>query len=1096
MTIQRALELKSQGKAVNSPIKTRSTRAIKELRQAPSSRFQQVMLAKEAQTAAMKKAPAKMTPQGDNIYGYLGYNTENMAFGLYEFNEHSQDLIWEDPVYAETELTPANLSLQNGVLKGYIVDIFWGMLFGVYYVEYDFETGEPKAFVADESGELTFMQSAALDTNEGVFYGYGAYEGEYGLLSAPADDPFNYTLVTASDDFCTAMCYNAADDALYGVNDKYEFVSIDKLSGEQTPLATLDVDGGATYLTGMCYDPVSNLYYWNINTLDDRSYLATIDGGSYALNVFQELFASEEYMALVTTDDKINPDQPKRPEAGAADFYKDNLIGFVSFTMPSQMADGTEISGKVDYLTFVDGNLYSTGTAEAGEEVKANFAVEPGLHIFGMKAVVNGVESSMTNVRAYVGNDTPLMPENVRITDNEISWNAVGSVGVHGGYVDAAAVEYDVFLNGEFIARTMETSQAINIDKEADLQTYNATVVAVCNGYESEAGSSNTIVEGAALALPLYIEPTPEQFAISTVLDGNEDGKSWTLVEYTEDGDYCIDSGWNATEVSDEWYFLPPFVVEDVTKFYTFSMDAALRSTQYTDEYVEVLLCNEPSKSGVVDEIIPEFSPISSAFEQARGEFRVRQAGTYYVAIHATSEPDMYGIRACNFAIEDNNITLESPEAVSDIELEAAAEGKLEATATITLPSMTLGGAEIPADAKLVANLSCGENKITLEGAPGEEVSGVIATAQGDNIVSVTVALGDLNSPMASETVYTGVTVPATVASLTAELSDDHCSITLSWPAVTEPFDEDGYVDPETIVYDIYKVIPTIFGNQWSLYEPGVEETTYTYTSDYQDFVQLGVVSRNAAGDNGYLMSITAVVGPSYELPIYEDFDDPEVAFNTEPWVIGSSEDAPSAQFGLYYTNSLSEAYAGSETIVLAVKGEEGAYGELSTPVFKTTGLESAAITLDVCGDFFLPNVTIAAEAEGIEAEEIGTVTMDELGFHKVSVVLPEKFMGKEFVRLSIRCEFETGNEVLAIESIEIGSSTGVASIATSGVKIAAGKNVINVSGLNGQNVTVSTLDGRVAAKAEKVGKDASFNVESGIYVVNAGGKKAKVVVR
>lgn len=1112
VSLKEMMQQKGNGFAIEMPAKLKNNgmKAIKNLKTNHASRFHKLKAEEKTGRMHSKKAPGKVLASGDNIFGYLGYTMGDSPYGLYEFNDGSQELKWADSLYDLYGIYASNLSLSDGVLKGYSVQMSIFGLSGVDYVEYDFESGEVLTNIPANLTSATFIQTAALNTNENVFYGYGAYEGNYAFMSAPADDPFNYTMIKAGSNTCFAICYNANEDLLIGVDSNFDLVRIDKSSGETTVLSHIDIPDLYPYLAGMVYDPASNLYYFNPQTSDDSSYLASINPATYEITILEEFPNSEQWMSFVTTDEEANPYKPGRPTAGAADFYKANLIGFVNFTLPTEMADGSEIvtnkDGKITYKTFVDGELYSVGTDVPGAEIRANFAVpEDGSYTFAMcvetTQEVDGEmqtsESAKASVKAYVGNDTPLTPTNVVLNADEVTWEPVTSAeGVHGGYVDVKAITYNVYLNGEPVNSNLTvTSCPVEIDKDGDLSAYNATVTAVANGHESSAASSNSIVEGAAMVLPYYIKPTPEQFEISQVIDENNDGASWQYVSYYMGGP-AVYSDWSSSDDMDDWLFLPPVKLDDPTKFYTFSMDVALSWSYYNQEYLEVLLCTKDDSGNiqVVGTIVDEFSPESEEYEHISETFRVRQEGAYYIALHCLSEAVQDGIYAANFKVEDNNITLESPAAVEDLDLEAAEKGELKATATFTMPTATLGGAELEADANLVATLSCGDKQATVSGKPGEEISAVIETAQGTNTVNVTVALGDLNSPMASESVYTGVTAPATPTNLQSSVSADRMSITLTWDAVTEPDDEDGYINPETVVYDIYKVGQSIFGSQWLLYDEGITDTTYTYVADdQQDFVQLGVVARNEAGDNGYLVTSSEIVGPAYSLPIEENFD--EGGFDTTPWMIYSFQDAPQISIALAASNTLGE-YNGDQTC-LVVSGEAGAMGQLGIPYFQTKGCKEVLLSIDVCGDFFLPKVTVLAEADGVETKEIGSIVQDEEGFHIVSVSLPDEFMEKDYVSLFLQFEFENGDETFAAESISIlADGASVASLAGQSVKVMGGKNVINVSGLNGQNVTVADLNGRVVAKSAKVATSASFQVEKGIYVVEAGDKKAKVVVK
>ena len=1099
LSLERARALQGEGKMIapRQMMKgAKSGKSLRPLKNVPASKFHRLVQEKDMRAAAMK-APQKVTAKGDNIYGYLCYadDDEIQPVGLYEFQNEGASLLWTD----YNGLNCTCLSLDEGLLKGYVLESFWGMIFGIYYVEYDFASGDLVTLEEqDLESDASYIQGGTLNTESGEYYGFGVADGTFGFVKISADNHFAYELVSplGNGESCLSFCYNDQDHNFYGVNGNYDFVKFDT-AGNQTVLSHLNVPGGASYLTGLVYDAISNRYYWNINLEDGSSQMATIDGTTYALDIYEDLYNGEEYISMFTTDVVVNPDKPDAPVAvGTPDFYKNSLIGFVSFQLPSSLADGTPIEGEVKYNAYLDGELYSVGSAEAGSVVEINYAAAEGMHTFGLAAVNNGVESRVATVKGYVGNDVPLAPANVALTDTEVTWNAVTG-GVHGGYVDLKALTYNVSINGKVVAEDLtETSLDVAsfIPADAPLAVYTAKVVAVCNGLESSAASSNGVLAGEALELPQYIVPTPEQYAMSVVLDNNGDGQTWVL------SDGFIQTGWSDPDVQmDDWYFLPPMKFESVEKFYSFSFDAARRGSGYINDYVEVLLCNEASPRGVVETIVDEFVP-NTSFDTYNGLFKVRQPGEYYIAIHCTSDGDQYGIQAKNFSVEDNNVTLESPVAVDDLTVEAAPDAKLEATVSFTMPSETLGETAIPADAVLTAVIK-GEQEVTVTGAPGEKISEVFETAQGNNTFTVVVSYDGNNSVPASATVYTGYNVPSTVAEVNAEVSADNYTMTLTWEPVTTGYVDEsdpdgGLIDPATVVYDIYTVQATIFGNSWVLYDAGLTETSYVYSVEDgtpQEMVQIGVVARNEAGDNGYLSSATGVLGVPYELPMGEDFDGEE--FATQPWITYSLTGSGTTEWGVYDSAPFGGVEDGS---CIVAEGIAGSATMLGLPKFTTKGVNGAVINLNVCAQFYLPVVTIYAEKYGSDLEAIGEVVLadEDRGFHKVSIELPAEYLDQEWVALYIYCEFVDGDEAFCMEDISIDKTDKVSAVSVSDIKIAAGKNSISVSGLSGQDVMVTTVDGRIAAKALKAQKDAAFSLEKGVYVVKAGDKKAKVVVK
>ncbi|MDE6341797.1 MAG: hypothetical protein K2K93_05725 [Muribaculaceae bacterium] len=1119
ISLERAKELKAEGKMVSLPAMTRTakaTKALKNLKSAPVSQFHKLILDKDVKAAA-QKAPAKVTAKGDNIYGYLIYSDDpdEMPAGLYEFQSEGASCLWD------SDVSYSAVGLQDGVIKGYYIEAMWGMLFGIYYVETDFATGEILDVVEqDLDSNTNYIQTGTLNTDTEEIYGFGGFDGAAAFIKAPTSDPTNYSVVSYDTPNCISICYNAVEKAFYGVTSEYEFVKIDT-NGDATVLTTLDVPNGALYITGLVYDELSNVYYWNINDTDELSYMATIDGSTYDLDIYETCALGEEYSALFTTDVKGDPMKPGKAVALDADFYKESLIGFVNFQLPDKFAEGNALPEEIGYRTYVDGELYSAGTAKAGSVLKANFAVPQGMHTFALAVVVKytdeeGVQKeavgSMASIKKYVGYDNPIAASNVILTDTEVTWtpylytaNGEGE-GVHAGYVDPKSVYYVVTVNGQVAGETepgedawsMNVSDFIKTDEE--LAAYQATVVAVANGLESSVAYSNKIAAGQAFTLPMYITPTADEFALCTIVDNNEDGRGWSYAQGQAQTNYT----YSKDVPMDDWLFLPPFAIEDVTKFYSFSCYLAARSATYSSEWVEVLLCNEPSPRGVVGTIVEEFQPVLAG-ETVEELFRVRQAGDYYIAIHCTSDGDQMGIVAKDFAVEDNNVSFASPAAVENLTAVAGEQGALNATVSFTMPTMTFGEQPLAEDAEVTASIKVnGLEVATVTDKPGAEVSEVVETAQGNNTITVTTSMGELNGLSEKVEVYTGVDVPATVDYVDCVESPDMLSMTLSWPAVTKPYEEGGIINPENVVYDIYAVVQTIFGASWGLYEQGITDTTYTYTVEEgaeQDMVQLGVVARNEAGDCGYLKSAMGILGTPLALPIVEDFEDENALLQSQPWITYAIGETQSGQYqwGFYSNEGNFEGGVEGGTSMVC-QGVAGAITRLGSPRFSTKGMTAAAFNITVNDCFYLPKVTIYAQKYGQDAEAIGEVVLEDPeateGLHTFNIELPAEYLGQDWVGIFIEAEFEDGLEVLVIEDMSITGTSGVKAVSLGNVKIEGGKNVINVSGLNGQDVMISTIDGRIAAKASKVSNNAAFNLEKGVYVVKAGDKEAKVVVK
>ena len=1093
---------------------------------APVSRFHKMMSEKEARGRGITQ-PSRITASGDNIFGYLGFyeGPEDLPVGYYELQEKGAGkLLWKDPYFQETGLGFNNAVKIDNRIAGYILDEIFGKLFGIYYVEIDAETGELlRVEEQDIEFNRNYISIFAYDPEDEKYYGYGRVDDTMCFASAPAWDPLNYTMIKklSGKEMCVSMCYNPKEKSIVGINLNYQLIKIGK-DGRQKPIMDLDVRNGDSYVTGMTYCPKSDLYYWNINYKNGTSSLATIDAEKKELDVYEQFSYIVEYYNLMTTDQYIgNPATPMSPQAGTPEFEKGNLSGTVPFTLPVKTIGGDPLTGEVEYTTYVNGQVYSVGKATIGDRtdeegnieptvVDADFSVpEPGKYSFSMRVTADGLESMKGSTYRWIGNDIPTNPTGVWLRrqkpgnpDNQIkpgaytvSWNAV-TTGINDGFIDLENMEYVVKINGEEHTCTGDHLDVI-LPTDQDLEAYRAEVKAVCNGLESQWITSNAVTEGRSLTLPAYITPTPDQYNVSVVLDNNNDSYTWMLRESKDpENPYYLHSDFShsSKEPMDDWYFLPRMRFEDTESFYAFSMEAALISGYWNKEYIEVLLCSEPTAEGVVDTIIKEFTPITTDYDKIDGLFRVPEAGDYYVGVHSKSAPRQMGVNIRNLVVQQSDATYDSPSEVTDLSIAPVRAGALMVNVTFRMPTTTIINSEIDPEAVLMATVSSPIQTKTVTGKPGEEVTIRLMTEQGDNIFAIQVSNGENRGLITKKVMYTGVSIPATPRSLDVDFTPDMLGMTLTWKAVTTADDGEGYVNPRTVVYDIYQ-LDTSTG-RWIPIQEGYKENTFTFEKEpgsYQEIIMLGVGSRNEAGDNGSIVTAMGVLGTPYELPIVEDFDNG--TFNTDPWCT-SYLYGDTGAWGLYYNKDVTDDKV-DKGISLVSEGQNGDVSRLATPRFSTMDKESVTLTLELIKTN-IPNVRILAEMHGEEPEIIGEINGNEIKDEKEKITfnLPERYLGQIWAGFSIETEFDDNDQMLVIESVSIeGASSGVSTIASDGLKITTGNGQIKVTGLNGRKVTVAGIDGMTVGRMAD-SDEATFNVGSGIFIVASGSHKIKVAVR
>jgi hypothetical protein len=265
----------------------------------------------------------------------------------------------------------------------------------------------------------------------------------------------------------------------------------------------------------------------------------------------------------------------------------------------------------------------------------------------------NAGEAATTTL--WIGKDAPAAPKNVAATAANgvatITWDAV-TEGVNGGYVDAAAVTYNVTRNGESVATGLTGTTYTEDGSSLDLASYTYKVTAVYDGQESEATAADALVLGGALNLPY--EPS---FASADAFE------LWALDGWS----YNKSSSVLSASTTEAWAFTPPFKVKDGSISVTFGYKAyayrypikmyvylATATEKDAESTALTLLRDETSETDY-------FTTTSTSEQKASVAANVAE-GTYYIAFRAV-ENTMYDYITALSIVQDVETGIESVEA-------------------------------------------------------------------------------------------------------------------------------------------------------------------------------------------------------------------------------------------------------------------------------------------------------------------------------------------------------------------------------------------------------------------------------------------------
>lgn len=1051
--------------------------------------------------------PMKVTAGGSSIYGFCNFSNDETVspIGLYTFEPDGIRLKWRDNfIYSEYYTIDSGFLLDDQLIGSAIYD-FMGYVFGYSRLVFDFETGALLSRIDYDFSDpnVIMYELLAYNTMDSYVYGIASEQDMkyYFYRTTPADLSIGEKLAEVPDDI-TALCYNEIENAFIALNTSGQLEKID-VDGSVTPLFKLDLPiVDFRYLAGLVFSPVEKVYYASLSAYNEfaEGYLAVIDVENKKIRNLWQLEYANQFKTMVTTDEADEmPLKPQTPTIAKISFENGSTSGYIDFLMPSETMDSTPMEGTIHAFPSVNG--VPVGPAEG-------FATTPGakLHVEytdlpegkdSFKIYINdGTYSSRTLTNSFwVGNDTPLEPTKVVLTDNKVSWKAV-TKGVNKGFVATKEMSYKVYLNDEYVGETTDTSMELSLPTDCNYTAFRATVVAVCRGKESAPAVSNSVISGHPYNLPLYFEASEENEELCTVINSNHDPAYWIYnMAYK-----AFNIGYCTIGNNDDWLILPAFNATSTDTYYTLTFETSRFLPDVKEEFLSVYCGATPTVEGMATEIIPTFSPTPGLpeFEKITVLFKASEIGKCHIGFHCTSSPNQFGLLIKNIHILDNNVTEESPAQVLNLDAQPFEDGELKATVSFNLPRKRIDGGSISKDTEVSAYIITNDT-IKVSGHPGERVSAIVNTRQGNNLISVMSAIGDLGSLNSEINVYTGVVPPDTPVITDLYSSPDMQSLTLEWNPVTTGVNG-GYVDPSDIKYSIYTMTYDIWGNQiWKEHAQVGKATEYTYTCQPDtplQFFYLGVASYNAAGSNGGVRAQIGQIGTPYTLPISENFTYGFLEMPT--WMSLNPFNDYTVDFQLKEVVEIDGLDIDAEYLLMAI-GEAGKKGRLAVPRFNSFNIEGAQMALTLyTGENAAPVNVYAGYTGAPKLIHMGSVAANPEGpdFTTVYFNLPTEALGKNWVQIYIDTELVDASSLCLIKEISVAATSGVSDVNNSACSISGGKGEIILSGLCGEKISVYNGSGMKIAEFTVGENMIRYPLTPGIYIVSTEKTTSKVMVR
>lgn len=957
---------------------------------------------------SMRKTQRQVSSSGSTIQGHLkASSSADFPNGWWDVDVNGE----VKQLWGSTALMGSCGFVRNGRICQFTTINSYGY-YWFYYSEYDINTGEQlyETELADNDGR-NYVINCAYDEAEDKVY----LQTYNQVLSGMAWSSFNpetqerdylNNSVDWDDNRVVASGWNPRDGKLYGITEDARFVNLDKASGKATTVAQLPVSI-YTYSQSMAFSPLDHGFVWAAMYADNTSGFAVIDPATGTYTAKGLMAAQNEFVQLYCPNADFADTTPDVPGVEIG-FDKAALTGKVSITLPSTTFGGDALGENASLTAVVslDGNEYATVSGKAGENVETNVTTTQGLHKLEVAVRFGAETGPARELEFYAGHDTPNAPSNVRInTENStISWNAPEG-GVHGGYIDASAVRYNVYLGDRLVNSAPTENLSVEFTAPTSLGIYVPRVEAMANGLTSEKGEGEGVKYGEIFDMPFHITPTEAEGELCTIVDANNDGSTWVCWgERQKFYYYAPMSG-----IGDDWLFFPKAHFTSGENLYLITMDLwSLLATRYENLEVWLSTSTNPADAFLKVADFDKYNKDTHHIEKVK--FAITEAGDYHVAFH-TAPTDGWMINLENITVEMTEDTKQAPADLKGVEITGGENGALEAIITFYAPTKSISGAALDPSKEITVHATSDAGTSSVKVLPGQQATFTVPTFQGTNTIWLVPQNEGGYGLEKSFTVFTGVEKPGPVTNVSYSISDDGLSMTLSWdaPVIGE---NGGYINPDEVKYQIY----TAGDEMWMFHKDIGSERTYTYTipAGSQSLVQVAIAGYNVAGtaSTANFKGASRIMGTPHELPFTETFTwgYPDhlpilivkpTALHTANWTLND----PTA----YEYNALSPDY-GAMICQPTASGES--LGRAEFPIVSTLGYNNATFRLDIyhfaSGGYAR---VLAKTGDDTQYTTIGEVdTSKGKGYTNELFRLPERFQNRPWVAFAIEAEFNSSS--------------------------------------------------------------------------------------
>lgn len=597
------------------------------------------------------------TSGGKTAYGYCIYDDWIKDLGVVSFNVENPKGVKMSMLYKNKD---GHFSSAGAVLDNFMYCYLYAedaKITPLSLTKINLENGNAQK-IADYSKMTTIFSDMTYDYTANKMYYIAKNidgsqtESRLGIVNI---EDGSTTEIATIKGMITLACNQAGQ--LFSIGDDGNLYKIDKTNGN---LSLVGATGERpVYSQSMDFDHDSDELFWAGTNDSYEGFLSkvnTLTGATTRISIVgYNAQITGLYIPFTPKDNGI-PDAPTNLVINPGE--NGTMSAEIKFNAPTTTVGGGTLSQITKIEIFREESLIKTFTSPACGSALTYIdtlrSLSANLYAYRVVATNTVGEGLSAKEISFIGEDKPAAPTNVILSNTSgnianISWTAPIK-GLNGGWIDAAKLSYTIKrmpgnkLMIENIKETTYTDNTITL-----YGNYSYTIEAKTSVGLGGRETSNTLSIGDPLAPPYTGLNSADEFTSWTVIDENNDGKTWAWVNDENAATYT----YSETNAANDWLLSPPLALTSGKTYkITYYMNSG--GKPYAEK-LKVKIGKGASVAAQTTTLATYDSIINTTPVLKTLIYTPSETADFNIGFHAYSTANQFKVQISNFTIEQLN---------------------------------------------------------------------------------------------------------------------------------------------------------------------------------------------------------------------------------------------------------------------------------------------------------------------------------------------------------------------------------------------------------------------------------------------------------